>query len=195
MLTLNTDLVLHTGPFDRTGEKPSSDDQGQSLVLTRYNQLVSTNDETLISGSGDHMPFFWSLFPSRVATIATSDAAAERGGKLKPVVRLTGHQHGRWAASAAWDSSVRIWDGRTSKFVTMIGGHIGPAYRLTWSADSRLRLLVSASKDSTVKIWDLKTYKLKTYLPGHTDEVYCVDPVADRIVSDGRERTVEIWKH
>jgi ribosome assembly protein 4 len=56
-------------------------------------------------------------------------------------------------------------------------------------------MLVSASKDATVKIWDLKTYKIKSDLPGHTDEVYCVDFVADKVVSGGRDRTVKIWKN
>ena len=43
------------------------------------------------------------------------------------------------------------------------------------------------------QIWDLKTYKLKTDLAGHTDEVYCVDFVADKIVSGGRDRTVKMY--
>ena len=42
------------------------------------------------------------------------------------------------------------------------------------------------------QIWDLRTYKLKNDLPGHTDEVYCVDFVADKIVSGGRDRTVKM---
>jgi len=41
-------------------------------------------------------------------------------------------------------------------------------------------------------VWDLKTYKLKTDLPGHTDEVYCVDWVADKVVSGGRDKTVKM---
>jgi WD40 repeat protein len=43
------------------------------------------------------------------------------------------------------------------------------------------------------QIWDLKTYKLKTDLAGHADEVYCVDFVADKIVSGGRDRTVKMY--
>jgi len=116
---------------------------------------------------------------------------------------------GRWVASASWDNSVRLWDGKTGKFVATLRGHVAAVYRLAWSADSRL--LVSASKDSTLKvflfhgsifsrpsgltsgqIWDLKTYKLKIDLPGHTDEVYCVDFVADKVASGGRDRTLKM---
>jgi ribosome assembly protein 4 len=200
-LALNTDFVLRTGPFDHTGKKPSSDDEARSLALARYTALLSTTPELLISGSDDHTLFLWSLFPSR--TTASPLPNTTSTGKLKPLTRLTGHQRqvshvafspdGRWAASAAWDNSVRVWEGRTGKFVATLRGHIGAVYRLAWSADSRL--LVSASKDSTLKIWDLKTYKIKTDLPGHTDEVYCVDFVADKVVSGGRDRTVKIWKN
>ena len=76
------------------------------------------------------------------------------------MARLTGHQRqishvafspdGRWAASAAWDNSVRIWEGRTGKFIATLRGHVGAVYRLAWSADGRM--LISASKDSTLKV-------------------------------------------
>ncbi|KAE9411564.1 WD40 repeat-like protein [Gymnopus androsaceus JB14] len=198
-LTLNTDFVLRTGPFDHTGKRPANDEEAQQLALKRYTAILATTPELLITGSDDHTLFLWSLFPS---SVPTADAAPSQG-KLKPITRLTGHQRqishvafspdGRWAASSSWDSSVRLWEGRTGKFVATLRGHVGAVYRLAWSADGRM--LVSASKDATVKIWDLKTYKLKNDLPGHTDEVYCVDFVADKVVSGGRDKHLKIWKN
>jgi len=129
----------------------------QKLAQARYDALLSTTPELLISGSDDHTLFLWSLFPS--ASTASPDATT-KPASTKPIARLTGHQRqishvvfspdGKWVASAAWDNSVRIWEGRTGKFVATLRGHVGAVYRLAWSADGRM--LISASKDSTLKV-------------------------------------------
>lgn len=43
------------------------------------------------------------------------------------------------------------------------------------------------------QLWDLKTFKIRMDLPGHTDEVYCVDFVADKIASGGRDKKVKMY--
>ncbi|KAK4686004.1 ribosome assembly protein 4, partial [Tremellales sp. Uapishka_1] len=191
-MALSTDFVLRTGPFDHTTKAPSDDEEARALALARYKAHIATSPETLITGSDDHTLFLW---PEQASASFTSTATPK-----KPLARLTGHQKqvnhvafspdGRWIASAGFDNAVKIWEGRTGKFIASLRGHVAAVYRLAWSADSRM--LVSASKDTTLKLWDLKTYKIRIDLPGHTDEVYCVDFVADKIVSGGRDKTVKM---
>ena len=44
-----------------------------------------------------------------------------------------------------------------------------------------------------LQLWDLKTFKIRVDLPGHADEVYCVDFVADKIASGGRDKKVKMY--
>ncbi|XP_077448924.1 notchless protein homolog 1 [Stigmatopora argus] len=192
-LALNTDYVLRTGAFEPADatvnpqDLTGSVDELKSKALRRYNNVRGSNPERLVSGSDDFTLFLWNPAEDK-----------------KPLARMTGHSalvnqvlfspDTRLLASASFDKSVKIWDGRTGKYLISLRGHVGSVYQVAWSADSRL--LVSGSSDSTLKVWDVKSGKLKIDLPGHADEVFAVDwsPDGQRVVSGGKDKCLRIWR-
>ncbi|XP_067686066.1 notchless protein homolog 1-like [Haliotis asinina] len=193
-MALSTDYVIRTGAFDPKDAKlvhrdvTESGDELSKLALQRYNAVKGTSPERLVTGSDDFTLFLW--HPEE---------------EKKPVCRMTGHAQlinevlfspdTRLIASASFDKSVKVWDGRTGKFIASLRGHVSRVYQVAWSADSRL--LCSGSSDSTLKVWDMKTRKLLCDLPGHADEVYSVDwsPDGQRVVSGGKDKVLKVWRH
>eukprot|EP00126_Sphaerothecum_destruens_P006599 Sdes_comp19444_c0_seq2m10841 len=186
-LAISTEYAIRTGPFDHHGKREDSIESATECALKRYNLALCGSSERLVSGSDDFTMYLWNPCEDK-----------------KPILRMTGHQQlinhvsfspdGSWLASASFDKSIRLWNGRTGVFVCTLRGHVGSVYGISWSGDSRM--LVSASKDSTLKVWDLRTRKLKVDLPGHADEVYAVDwsPVGDRVASGGKDKVLKIWR-
>ncbi|XP_039613049.1 notchless protein homolog 1 [Polypterus senegalus] len=192
-MALNTDYVLRTGAFEPAEATANPQEIKGSLedikekALQRYNKVRGQGPERLVSGSDDFTLFLWT-------------PAVEK----KPVNRMTGHQalinevlfspDTRLIASASFDKSIKIWDGKTGKYLASLRGHVSAVYQVSWSADSRL--LVSGSSDSTLKVWDIKMQKLMVDLPGHADEVFAVDwsPDGQRVASGGKDKCLRIWR-
>ncbi|XP_006640993.1 notchless protein homolog 1 [Lepisosteus oculatus] len=192
-LALSTDYVLRTGAFEPADAKINPQDVSGPLeelkekALKRYNQIRGQGPERLVSGSDDFTLFLWNPAEDK-----------------KPVGRLTGHQalinevlfspDTRLIASASFDKSIKIWDGKTGKYLQSLRGHVSAVYQISWSADSRL--LVSGSSDSTLKVWDVKASRLVADLPGHADEVFAVDwsPDGQRVASGGKDKCLRIWR-
>ncbi|KAK5887484.1 hypothetical protein CesoFtcFv8_016083 [Champsocephalus esox] len=167
-LALSTDYVLRTGAFEPADATINPQDLTGSLEELKEKALQRYNK---VRGS-----------------------APERLGHSALVNEVLFSPDTRLLASASFDKSIKIWDGRTGKYLISLRGHVGSVYQVAWSADSRL--LVSGSSDSTLKVWDIKTGKLNMDLPGHADEVYAVDwsPDGQRVVSGGKDKCLRIWR-
>lgn len=190
-LALSTDYVLQTGCFDHTGKHyqfQGDQSKMKQYALERYNKARDSKGEVLVSGSDDNTMMMWQ---------------PKQGNK--PTQRLTGHQgliiqvafspDGYYLASASFDKSIKLWDGKTGKFITSFRGHVASVYQMSWSADSRM--LVSGSKDSTLKVWDVEKRKMMFDLPGHSDEVYCLkwSPDGLRVASGSKDKMMRIWRN
>ncbi|KAL3857901.1 hypothetical protein ACJMK2_012526 [Sinanodonta woodiana] len=191
ILALSTDYAMRTGAYNpvkcMSQEAIVSDEELSKKALQIYNEAKGPNPERMVSGSDDFTLYLW-----------------EPEQDKKPVCRMTGHQQlindvrfspdTRLIASASFDKSIKLWDGKTGKFLGTLRGHVQRVYQVSWSADSRL--ICSGSADSTLKVWDIKTKKLLFDLPGHADEVYAVDwsPDGERVASGGKDKVLKIWR-
>lgn len=205
-LALNCDYVLRTGCYElgglkiermgesKVGEGESEDatlERMREIALARYHAVVGSDGlgERLVSGSDDFTLFMWNPQENK-----------------QPVTRMIGHQQlvnhivfspdARYMASASFDKKIKIWCGRTGRFLSTCSGHVGSVYQVAWSSDSNF--VVSASKDSTIKLWSVKDSKKAMHtLPGHADEVYALDwsPDGTQVASGSKDRTIKIWHH
>lgn len=187
-LALSTDYALRIGCFDPSQPDNDSSSLSDQQKLERAKQRYSSargDNERLVSGSDDFTLFLWQ---------------PEIGKKC--VARMTGHQqlindvkfspHGRLIASASFDKSIKLWDGKSGKFLASLRGHVQPVYQISWSSDSRM--LVSGSADSTLKVFDVTTKKILHDLPGHADQVFAVDwsPDGERVASGGKDKVLKM---
>lgn len=111
-LALSTEYILRIGVYDPESKSKLTAESNEALcekVQQRY-QAVRMQGERLVSGSDDFTLFLWNPEVDR-----------------KPTCRMTGHQQlindvkfspdGRLIASASFDKSIKLWDGKTGKYV------------------------------------------------------------------------------
>lgn len=112
---------------------------------------------------------------------------------------LTTSADATMVAGGFHDSSVRLWnlsaDSKRQSPTTaaQLGGHSGPVYGLSFSADNKY--LVTTSADRTARLWGLETgSNLATY-KGHNYPAWDVDfgPEGFYFATASHDRTARLW--
>lgn len=148
-----------------------------------------TEPDLLLSGSRDKTLIVWQL---------TRDG--DHYGVAKKA--LKGHSHivsdcaltqdGRFALSASWDKTLRLWNLETGECMRRFVGHTNDVLSVSISTSSRQ--FVSASRDKTVRVWNA-VGKCVEVLEGHNDWVSCVrcSPTDNAVaISAGWDKAIKV---
>jgi len=114
-------------------------------------------------------------------------------GHISTVCCVTFTVDGLRLASASWDGTIRLWNGRTGYEITTLAGHTKPVNSVSFSPDNSR--LASASDDETIRLWDGRTGHHIATLAGHSGNVDSVTFSADglRLASASYDKTVRLW--
>ena len=96
-------------------------------------------------------------------------------------------------ASGSLDTTIRLWDVTTGRYLWTLIGHTGSVYNLSFSPDGRT--LASGSVDTTIRLWDVATGTHLKTLIGHTKSVnsVCFSPDGRIIASGSSDNFICFW--
>ncbi|CRG89821.1 Vegetative incompatibility protein HET-E-1 [Talaromyces islandicus] len=114
-------------------------------------------------------------------------------GHAGSVGSVTFSPDGQILASASSDSTIKLWNTKTSSELQTLIGHAGWIRSVTFSPDGQI--LASASDDSTVKLWDAKTGSVLQTFEGHAGSVGYVafSPNGQILASAFSDSTIKLW--
>lgn len=151
-----------------------------------------------MSGSRDRTMIKWQLDDKK-----DEDEDREWG---KPRKLYTGHSHfiseialtsdSRFAFSASWDGTVRLWNVANAKTISKLVGHTKDVLSVALSVDDRQ--IITGGLDHNVKIWNTRSECKHTVDKNqHTDAVSCVKfyhtskPAI--CVTASWDKTIKVW--
>ena len=120
-------------------------------------EIDGQRKEFLLSGSRDRTLIKWELEPKR------EEEEDKEWGRPKKL--MTGHSHfvsevkltsdSRFAFSASWDGSVRLWNVANGRTISKLIGHNRDVLSVALSADDRQ--IITGGLDKNIKIWNTRS--------------------------------------
>ena len=139
--------------------------------------------------------------PPAEATVAEAEAVDEQVAEMAIqldydnayIHHYAFNRDGKLALTGGSDSSVRLWDVKTGRCLSIFSGHTSPVYCVAWSADQRR--ILSGSDDRTVRLWDVESRQCLRVLEGHEGGLNRAEWGADqrRVLSCGDDQTARLW--
>lgn len=170
-----------------------------SLAVGEEENAQGERQEFLLSGSRDKTLIKWALEPKR-----EEDEDRENWGSAKKM--MTGHSHfvseikltgdSRFAFSASWDGTVRLWNVQTGRTISKLIGHKRDVLSVALSADDRQ--IITGSLDRDIKIWNTRSEcKFTVDKNQHTDAVSVVRFYHARkpalCVTASWDKSIKVW--
>jgi len=172
--------------------------KGHGDVVTSICTAATTDSNVIVSGSRDKKLIVWQMNQDGYGTeVGTAKKSLSGHGQAIQDCALSAAVGGdKFAISASWDSTLRLWDLQKGVMARKFIGHTSDVNSVAFSMDSRQ--VVSGSRDKTIKVWNTRS-ECKFTSPAaesHSDWVSSVRFSPDKsptIVSASWDKTIKVW--
>ncbi len=160
---------------------------------------ISDDGQYVGAACNDGRVYFWeSLTVNAAGTLPNREDAQKLGpgfekvGHEGPVFDVAFSPDGGFCATAGADGTIRLWNLRTFRQISVLEGHADKVYSVRFSSNGDL--LLSASRDKTARVWNPSNGQEVCRFVGHVgavrEAIFALDAYVLTASDDG---TVRLW--